>query len=122
MESIRGMDIQLENTQLWEREIMQFRFSYLCRMIILRSILPWFISIRRVKLLMPHHGGEIEKLVKKGYVVAAADVIGIGETKNTAARGITDGYTAVLIGRSVVGIQAGDILRVVNYLKSCQRN
>ncbi len=64
-------------------------------------------------------GGEIEKLVRKGYVVAATDVLGIGETKNTAGRALTDGYTAVLIGRSVVGIQAGDIVRVVNYLKTC---
>jgi dienelactone hydrolase len=63
-------------------------------------------------------GGEIEKLVKKGFIVAAADVLGIGETANTAARGYTDGYTAVLIGRSMVGIRAGDIVRVVNYLKS----
>jgi dienelactone hydrolase len=62
-------------------------------------------------------GGEIEKLVKKGYIVAAADVLGVGETKNTAARGDTEGYTAVLIGRSMVGIHAGDIVRVVNYLK-----
>ena len=44
-------------------------------------------------------------------------MLGIGETKNTAARGYTDGYTAVLIGRSMVGIRAGDIIRVVNYLK-----
>ena len=62
-------------------------------------------------------GGEIEKLVKKGFIVAAADVLGIGETTNTAARGYTEGYTAVLIGRSMVGIRAGDIVRVVNYLK-----
>jgi len=63
-------------------------------------------------------GGAIEKLVKMGYVVAAADVLGIGETTNTAARGYTDGYTAVMIGRSMVGIRAGDIIRVVNYLKN----
>ena len=63
-------------------------------------------------------GGEIEKLVKKGYIVAATDVLGVGETENTAARGLADGYMAVLIGRSVVGIQAGDIVRVVEYLKS----
>lgn len=63
-------------------------------------------------------GGAIEKLVKKGYIVAATDVLGIGETANTAARGITDGYTAVLIGRSVVAIQAADIVRMENYLKS----
>ena len=63
-------------------------------------------------------GGEIEKLVKKGYIVATADVLGVGETKHTAGRGHHLGYTAVLIGRSMVGIQAGDIIRVVNYLKS----
>lgn len=63
-------------------------------------------------------GGEIEELVKKGYIVAATDVLGIGETKNTATRAGAAGYTAVLIGRSVVGIQAGDIVRAVNYLKS----
>jgi hypothetical protein len=63
-------------------------------------------------------GGEIEKLVKKGYIVAAADVLGVGETKHIAGRGHQDGYMAVLIGRSMVGIQAGDIVRVVNYLKS----
>jgi len=64
-------------------------------------------------------GGEIEKLVKKGYVVAAADVLGVGETKNTVTNregGADAGSTAVLIGRSVVGIQAGDIVRVVDYL------
>ena len=66
-------------------------------------------------------GGEIEKLVKNGYVVAAADVLGVGEIKNTATRGDAEGYTAVLIGRSMVGIQAGDIVRVENYLKR-QRN
>ncbi|MCK4818526.1 xylan esterase, partial [bacterium] len=63
-------------------------------------------------------GGEIEKIVKKGYIVIAPDVLGIGETKNTVTRDLTDDYTAILIGRSIVGIQAGDIVRVVNYLKS----
>ena len=62
-------------------------------------------------------GGPIEKLVKKGYIVAAADLLGVGETKHTAGRGHQLGYTAVLIGRSMIGIQAGDIVRVVNYLK-----
>ncbi|HEX8038815.1 MAG TPA: alpha/beta hydrolase family protein [Chryseosolibacter sp.] len=63
-------------------------------------------------------GGEIERLVKKGYVVAAADVLGVGETANTAARGLASGYMAVLIGRSIVGIQAADVVRVANYLKT----
>jgi dienelactone hydrolase len=56
-------------------------------------------------------GGRIEQLVKKGYLVAAPDVIGTGET---AGRG----NVAMLIGRSVVGIQAGDVVRVANFLKS----
>ena len=63
-------------------------------------------------------GGEIEKLVKQGYIVAAVDVMGIGETKNTVTRPFGPGYTAVLIGRSVVGMQAGDIVRAAGYLKS----
>jgi dienelactone hydrolase len=63
-------------------------------------------------------GGEIEKYVQQGYVVAAADVLGYGEIKRTAGREQTDGYTAVLIGRSLVGVQAGDIIRVLNYLKT----
>jgi cephalosporin-C deacetylase-like acetyl esterase len=65
-------------------------------------------------------GGEIENLVKKGYIVASTDVLGIGETENTVAnrQGTADaGNTAVLIGRSVVGIRAADIIRVVHYLK-----
>jgi dienelactone hydrolase len=61
-------------------------------------------------------GGEIERLVKEGYIVAAADPLGVGETKNTATRGLADGYTGVLIGRSIVGIQAADIARVAKYL------
>ncbi len=63
-------------------------------------------------------GGAIEKLVGMGYIVAATDVLGSGETANTAARGITDGYTALMIGRSVAAIQAGDIIRIANYLRS----
>jgi cephalosporin-C deacetylase-like acetyl esterase len=62
-------------------------------------------------------GGEIEKIVKKGFIVVAADLLGTGETVNTAARGLTDGYTAVLTGKSVVGIRAGDISRVADVLK-----
>jgi cephalosporin-C deacetylase-like acetyl esterase len=63
-------------------------------------------------------GGQLEKLVKEGFIVAAVDVLGVGETANNAARRISDGYTALMIGRSVVAIQAGDIVRMANYLKS----
>jgi len=70
------------------------------------------------KVAEANPGGEIEKLVKKGCIVAAVDLLGTGETKNTATRELATGYTALLIGRSVVGIQAGDISRVVKYLRS----
>lgn len=70
------------------------------------------------KIAEAHPGGEIERLVKRGFVVAAPDLLGVGETTNTASRGLADGYTGVLIGRSIIGIQAGDIIRVANYLRS----
>ncbi|HET9486979.1 MAG TPA: alpha/beta hydrolase family protein [Chryseosolibacter sp.] len=70
------------------------------------------------KITEAQTGGQIEKLVRKGYIVAATDVLGIGETTNTASRGLADGYTGVMIGRSVVAIQAADIVKVVNYLKA----
>lgn len=63
-------------------------------------------------------GGEIEELVKAGYTVASVDLLGFGEMKNTAGRALIPGNMGVLIGRSVVGIQAGDIVRVVNFLKT----
>jgi dienelactone hydrolase len=56
-------------------------------------------------------GGRIEELVKRGYLVAAPDVIGTGETAGSS-------NVAMLIGRSLVGIQAGDIVRVTNFLKN----
>lgn len=61
-------------------------------------------------------GGKVEQLVKKGYIVAAPDVIGTGETAGIAADGV-----AMLIGRSMVGIQAGDIARVVNFIQGQDR-
>lgn len=70
------------------------------------------------KVAEAQSGGEIEKLVKKGYIVVAADVLGVGETKDNSARGLAAGYTGVLIGRSIPGIQAGDITNVVNFMKT----
>ena len=63
-------------------------------------------------------GGEIEKLVRAGFVVAATDVLGRGETKNTATTSLAVNYTALLTGRSIIGIQAADIVRVAKYLRS----
>jgi dienelactone hydrolase len=63
-------------------------------------------------------GKQIEELVKKGYIVAAPDVINTGETKFKFRNANPINFGTVLIGRSIVGIQAGDIVRVVNFLKS----
>ncbi|MBS0001013.1 MAG: acetylxylan esterase [Cyclobacteriaceae bacterium] len=65
-------------------------------------------------------GGEIEGLVKNGYIVVAPDVLGVGETADRAGRAYTGDYTAVLIGRSTVGVRAGDIVRVVSYMKQLE--
>ncbi len=63
-------------------------------------------------------GGKIEQLVKNGYIVAAVDPLGTGETKNTATRDLAPGYTALLLGRSIAGIQAADICRIAHYLQT----
>ncbi|MBN2413569.1 xylan esterase, partial [candidate division KSB1 bacterium] len=62
-------------------------------------------------------GGRIEELVKRGCIVAAPDVIGIGETRDPSTYPGRPSYGAVIVGRNIVGIQAGDIVRVVNMLK-----
>lgn len=60
-------------------------------------------------------GGKIEQLVRKGFIVAAPDVIGTGEVRNNALNG--NNFLSMMIGRSVLGIQAGDVSRVVNFLR-----
>jgi dienelactone hydrolase len=63
-------------------------------------------------------GGKIEELVRKGYIVAAPDVIGVGEVADKSGLYQFAGqYVSLMIGRSVTGIQAGDVSRVVNFLK-----
>lgn len=66
-------------------------------------------------------GGPIETLVKQGYLVAALDPLGSGETASelwTSQTAWAPYYNAVLCGRSVVGIQAGDIVRVMRFLQT----
>jgi cephalosporin-C deacetylase-like acetyl esterase len=65
-------------------------------------------------------GGQIDQLVKRGFIVAAPDLIGIGETENKAGRyriHVVD-YATVLLGRSLVGIRAGDVARTADFLKT----
>jgi hypothetical protein len=78
------------------------------------------------KAVQAGEGGEMEQLVKKGYIVLAPDLIGIGETGPGVFKG--DAYidnvsynvwfAAILIGRSIVGVRAGDIVRAAKYLES----
>lgn len=75
-------------------------------------------------------GGEIEKYVKTGYTVIAPDLPGTGELRNDYFRGDAyfDGvshniwYASMLIGRSITGIQAGDVARLILLLKSRNRD
>ncbi|MCJ7447698.1 MAG: hypothetical protein MUO72_08395 [Bacteroidales bacterium] len=70
-------------------------------------------------------GGEIEGFVNKGITVLAPDLIGTGETGTGALRGDAyfEGvshnlwYASMLIGRSIAGIHAGDVVRLVRLLK-----
>jgi cephalosporin-C deacetylase-like acetyl esterase len=74
-------------------------------------------------------GGVMESLVRRGYVVLAPDLLGFGELGNSDFRGDAYDYgvgvgayniwwTANQAGRSLVGINAGDIIRTVQFLRS----
>ncbi len=70
-------------------------------------------------------GGEMEWFVKNGFMVMAPDMIGVGEMGPGDFRG--DSYiggvsynlwfSSMLIGRSIVGIRAGDVVRLTGLLK-----
>ena len=70
-------------------------------------------------------GEAMEWWVMQGYVVLAPDLIGIGEMGEGAFKGDSNiegvSYNkwlgSVLVGRSIAGIQAGDLVRAVNFLK-----
>ncbi|ODS84300.1 MAG: hypothetical protein ABS46_04000 [Cytophagaceae bacterium SCN 52-12] len=69
--------------------------------------------------------GEIERLVKQGLTVLAPDLLGVGELisdrfKGDAAIGgisYNIWFTAALTGRSIVGVHAADLIRLVNMVK-----
>ena len=65
-------------------------------------------------------GGQIEELVKKGFIVAAPDLLGIGETAHTLDKWYKPRifYTSVVIGKSMVGVHSENLAEVVNYLKT----
>lgn len=74
-------------------------------------------------------GGAMESLVVQGYVVLAPDLLGFGELGNSDFRGDAYDYgvgvgayniwwTANQVGRSLVGINAGDVIRTLQFLRS----
>ena len=75
-------------------------------------------------------GGEIEELVRKGFIVFAVDYRGIGETSATDTRGGSDfpryfgdygnAMTSLLVGKTLVGMRAQDLYRALDVLATRQ--
>jgi hypothetical protein len=71
-------------------------------------------------------GGEIEKFVRQGITVMAPDLLGIGEIGNGTFKGDAyfgsvshnHWYLSMISGRSITGIQAGDIIRLAGLVRS----
>ncbi|MCO5238773.1 MAG: acetylxylan esterase [Chitinophagaceae bacterium] len=70
-------------------------------------------------------GGGIEWFVKKGFTVLAPDLIGTGETGpgifkgDSYIKGVSYNvwYASMLVGRSIVGLRAGDLVRLTRLLQ-----
>ncbi len=73
--------------------------------------------------------GDMDWLVQNGFTVLMPDLPGVGELSNSNYKGDSyiDNtsygiwYLSVLTGRSIVGIQAGDIIRLVLWLEKDKR-
>jgi hypothetical protein len=69
-------------------------------------------------------GGELDWFVKNCFTVLSPDLIGIGETGSGIFEGDAEiggisynqWYTSIIIGRSIAGIRAGDVSRLVTIL------
>jgi hypothetical protein len=70
-------------------------------------------------------GGDMEWLVKQGFIVLAPDLIGMGETGPGIFQGdaFIEGeshnlwYASIVIGRSIAGIRAADVVKLSRLLK-----
>lgn len=65
-------------------------------------------------------GGTIETLVRSGFIVAAPDLLGYGETTYRYREGhapVQPFFNALMSGTSVVGINAADAVRVLHFLQ-----
>lgn len=76
--------------------------------------------------------GEMERIVRLGYAVMSFDALGIGELGPGDFRGDADTFRlgrgqynvwflANLIGRSLVGVRAGDVVRAARFLQHDDR-
>ncbi|HKJ66397.1 MAG TPA: prolyl oligopeptidase family serine peptidase, partial [bacterium] len=71
-------------------------------------------------------GGQLEWFAQQGYVVLAPDLVGTGEMGAGTFRGdayiggisYNQWFNSLLIGRSIVGVQAGDVVKLCRYLAS----
>lgn len=63
-------------------------------------------------------GGRIEQIVKKGYVVIAPDILGIGETAPEESFYNASFFVSALTGKTLVGTGAEDIRAVAGFLSS----
>lgn len=61
-------------------------------------------------------GGLIEKITKKGYIVAAADLLGVGEIAPEESFFNASFFISVLTGKTLTGTGAEDIDLIVNFL------
>lgn len=111
-----------------EKYFVKGEGNYVIPYLIMR---PEGISQKAVIYLHPEgktidaaEGGDMEWLTKNGFTVLAPDIIGSGEVGPGIYRG--DSYidsvsynmwfASILIGRSIVGIKAGDVIRLERLL------
>lgn len=101
-------------------------------------IIPYLLMIPAIKndkaLIYLHpsgksagaaEGGEMEWFVKQGFTVMAPDIVGTGEMGPGVFQGdayIEGGshniwYASILIGRSIAGIRAADVVKLAGLLK-----
>jgi hypothetical protein len=81
------------------------------------------------KAVVSRDSVQIERLVSLGYTVLVPDLIGTGELGpvkfhgNSIFKGVSFNvwYSTVLLGRSIVGIRAGDVVRMVDFLKETMK-
>ena len=81
----------------------------------------WLVLDGRGKAAEAAPGGAIEKLVRSGSLVLAADLRGLGETAPAAANELLGAdwkefYLAYLMGQSLVGLRAEDVLASARFL------